>query len=300
MRNLKRKLFNLKLGTTNLNPNAIIYKIQSVKSLHCSKRDLRVCFLVTSSLAITTQIGVTLAGPSVPPPIPPTPLEVVERGPKITMDQVHISSSESIAHVPPLSCKCLGPDAEICKMLKELLTNKEKLLELANTPLNENCSVVLLNKLLEKLGDPGKFLIPCYFKELEVCMSLADLGGSINPMPLFVYQKLKLGKLKPTRMSLELANRSVTYPVGIAEDVFVQVDKFTFPADFVVVDYDIDPHVLLILGRPFLMTAKALVDVHGEELTLRIGDEKLTFNVENASNYPHEHDDESINKIDIC
>ncbi|GKA55038.1 reverse transcriptase domain-containing protein [Tanacetum coccineum] len=137
-------------------------------------------------------------------------------------------------------------------------------------------------------------------RELEVCMSLADLGGSINPMPLFVYQKLKLGKLKPTRMSLELANRSVTYTVGIVEDVFVQVGKFTFLADFIIVDYNVDPRVPLILGRPFLMTAKALVDVHGEELTLRIGDEKLTFNVENASNYPHEHDDESINKIDIC
>ncbi|GKB05972.1 reverse transcriptase domain-containing protein [Tanacetum coccineum] len=82
------------------------------------------------------------------------------------------------------------------KMLTDLLTNKEKLLELANTALNENCSVVLLNKLLEKLGDPGKFLIPCYFKELEVCMSLADLGASINLMPLFVYQKLKLVELK--------------------------------------------------------------------------------------------------------
>nr|GEU37072.1 hypothetical protein [Tanacetum cinerariifolium] len=156
------------------------------------------------------------------------------------------------------------------KMLKDLITNKEILLELANTPLNENCSTVLLNKLPEKLGDRGKFLIPCYFKELEVCMSLADLGESINPMPLSVYQKLKLRELKPTRMSLELANRLVTYSVGIVEDVFVQVDKFTFPTDFVVVDYDVDPRVPLISGRPFLRTACALVDVHGEELTLRI------------------------------
>ncbi|GJW24220.1 reverse transcriptase domain-containing protein [Tanacetum coccineum] len=130
-------------------------------------------------------------------------------------------------------------------------------------------------------------------------MSLADLGESINLMPLSIYQKLILGELKPTRMSLELANRSVTYPIGIVEDVFVQVEKFTFPADFVVVDYDVIPRVPLILGRPFLRTTRALVDVHGEELTLRVGDEKLTFNVESTLKYPHKHGDESINQIDI-
>ncbi|GKA53387.1 reverse transcriptase domain-containing protein [Tanacetum coccineum] len=130
-------------------------------------------------------------------------------------------------------------------------------------------------------------------------MSLADLGACINLMPLSIYQKLKLGELKPTRMSLELANRSVTYPVGIVEDVNMHVDKFTFLADFVVVDYDIDPRAHLILGRPFLQTAHALVNVHGEELTLRVGDEKLTFNVKSTSKYPHKHGDESINQIDI-
>ncbi|GKE65038.1 reverse transcriptase domain-containing protein [Tanacetum coccineum] len=100
-------------------------------------------------------------------------------------------------------------------------------------------------------------------------------------------------------MSLELANRSVTYPVGIAEDVFIQVYKFTFPTFFTVVDYDVNLHVPLILGRPFLWTACALVDVHGQELTIRVGDEKLTFNVESTSKYPHKHRDESINQIDI-
>ncbi|GJZ82132.1 reverse transcriptase domain-containing protein [Tanacetum coccineum] len=100
-------------------------------------------------------------------------------------------------------------------------------------------------------------------------------------------------------MTLELANRSVAYPAGIAEDVFVQVGKFMFPADFVVVDYDVDPHVPFILGRPFLKMTRALVDEHREELTLRVGDEKLIFNVESISKYPRNHGDESINKIDI-
>nr|GFD15787.1 reverse transcriptase domain-containing protein [Tanacetum cinerariifolium] len=105
-------------------------------------------------------------------------------------------------------------------------------------------------------------------------MALADLGASINLMPLSVWKKLSFPDLSSTCMTLELATRSIAYPAGIAEDVFVQVDKFTFPADFVVVHYDVDPRVPLILGRPFLRMAYALVDVHGEELILRDGDEK--------------------------
>ncbi|GJZ10248.1 reverse transcriptase domain-containing protein [Tanacetum coccineum] len=147
------------------------------------------------------------------------------------------------------------------KMLKSLLSNKEKLIELANTPLNENCSAVILKKLPEKLGDPGKFLIPCGFSELK-CKALADLGASINLMPLSVWKKLGLPELISTQMTLELANRDICTPKGIVRDVFVPVGKFTFPADFVIVDYESDPLVPLIFGRPFLQTARALIDVH--------------------------------------
>ncbi|GKE38997.1 reverse transcriptase domain-containing protein, partial [Tanacetum coccineum] len=185
------------------------------------------------------------------------------------------------------------------KMLKDLLSDKEKLLGLENTSLTENCSADLLKKLPEKLGDPGKFLIPCDFPELEKCMALADLGASIYLMPLYVWKKLMLPELVPTRITLELANWSIAYPTGIGEDVFVQVGKFTFPADFVFVDYDVDPHVPLILGRPFLRTARALVDVYGEELILRDGDEKLIFHADSTSKYPHKHGNESINMINF-
>ncbi|GKB51369.1 reverse transcriptase domain-containing protein [Tanacetum coccineum] len=200
----------------------------------------------------------------------------------------NISLAEALAHMPKFS-----------KMVKDLLTNKEKLLEWANTPLNENCSAVLLKKLPEKLGDTRRFLIPCDFYGLESCMALADLGASINLMPLSMWKTLSLPELTPTRMTLELATRIVAYPAGITEDVFLHVGKFTFPADFVVVDYDVDPRVPLILGKPFLRMAHALVNVHGEELTLRVGDEKLVFNVESTSKYPRKHGDESIHKIDI-
>nr|GFA85875.1 reverse transcriptase domain-containing protein [Tanacetum cinerariifolium] len=185
------------------------------------------------------------------------------------------------------------------KMLKALLSNKEKLHELANTPLNKNCSAVILKKLPEKLGDPGKFLIPCSFSELK-CKALADLGASIDLMSLSVWKKLGLPDLIPTRMTLKLTNRAICTPDGIERDVFVPVGKFTFPADFVVVDYESDPRVPLILGRPFLRTARALIDVYGEEMILRDGDERLTLNMKHDtaiySNHPHR---ESANLINI-
>ncbi|GJR12841.1 reverse transcriptase domain-containing protein [Tanacetum coccineum] len=182
---------------------------------------------------------------------------------------------------------------------KSLLSNKEKLFELANTPLNGNCSAMLLKKLPEKHGDPEKFLIPCDFPKLVESLALADLGASINLMPLSVGKKLSLPELTHTRMTLKLVNRSVAYPVGVAEDVIVKVGKFHFPADFVVVDYDVDPRVPLILGRPFLRTARALVDVFREELILRDGDEKLILYADNTSKHPQKHANELINMINF-
>ncbi|GJT44024.1 reverse transcriptase domain-containing protein [Tanacetum coccineum] len=248
--------------------------------------------------AITTRSGVSYDGLTIPPTSSPIPKEV-KREPEPTKDKVQTTSSGSTAHVQPLVVQVPIPEPDFASTFKSLLSNKEKLFELANTPLNENCSAVLLKKLPEKLRDPGKFLIPCDFPELVECLALADLGASINLMHLFVWKKLSLPELTPTRMTLKLANRSVAYPVGVAEDVFVKVGKFHFPADFVVVDYDVDPRVPLILGRPFLRTTRALIDVHGEELTLRVNDEAITFNVGHTSRYSYRYDDESINRIDV-
>nr|GEV13685.1 reverse transcriptase domain-containing protein [Tanacetum cinerariifolium] len=143
--------------------------------------------------------------------------------------------------------------------------------------LNENCSSMLLKKLPEKLGDSGKFLIPCDFPGMEICHALADLGASINIMPLSIWKKLSLPELTPTRMTLELVDRSITRPKGVAKDVFVKVGNFHFLTDFVVVDFEADPREPLILGRSFLRTGRALIDVYGEEITLRVNDESLTF-----------------------
>nr|GEW54942.1 reverse transcriptase domain-containing protein [Tanacetum cinerariifolium] len=161
--------------------------------------------------------------------------------------------------------------------LKALIENKEKLSEMARTPLNEHCSAVLLKKLPEKLGDPGKFLIPCDFPGMAKCLALADLDASINLMPYYVWKKISLPELTPTCMTLELADRSISRPVGVAEDVYVKVGTFHFLADFVVVDFDADPRVPLIFGRSFLKTERALIDVFKGELTLRVGKEAITL-----------------------
>ncbi|GJT26227.1 reverse transcriptase domain-containing protein [Tanacetum coccineum] len=182
--------------------------------------------------------------------------------------------------------------------IKSLLMNKEKLLELAKISLNENCSAMHLKKLFEKLGDPGKFLIPCNFPGMDVCHALTDLCASINLMPLSIWKKLSLPVLTPTRMTLELADRSITYPKGLAKDVFVKVGKFHFPIDFVVVDFKADPRVPLILERSFLRIDRALIDVYGEEITLRVDNEAVTFNLDQTTRYSSTNN-KSVNRIDI-
>nr|GEX23413.1 reverse transcriptase domain-containing protein [Tanacetum cinerariifolium] len=183
--------------------------------------------------------------------------------------------------------------------IKSLLSNKDKLCKLARTLLNKHCSTVLLKKLPKKLGDPGKFLIPCDFLGMAECLALANFGASINLMPLFVWNKLPLPNLSPTCMTLELADRLISRPVGVAEDIFVKVGTFHFMADFVVVDFDADPRVPLILGRSFLKTGRALIDVFEGELTLRVGKEAITFNLDQTSRYSVNYNDMTVNRIDV-
>nr|GEX00188.1 reverse transcriptase domain-containing protein [Tanacetum cinerariifolium] len=183
--------------------------------------------------------------------------------------------------------------------LKALIGNKEKLSEMARTPLNEHCSAVLLKKLPKKLGDPGRFLIPCDFSGTIECLALADLGASINLMPFSVWKRLYLPDLTPTCMTLELADHSISCPVGVAEDVYVKVGLFHFPADFVVVDFNADPRVPLILGRSFLKTERALIDVFKGELTLRVGKEAINFNMDQTSRYSANYSDMTAKRIDV-
>nr|GEX40616.1 reverse transcriptase domain-containing protein [Tanacetum cinerariifolium] len=183
--------------------------------------------------------------------------------------------------------------------IKSLLTNKDKLCELARTPLNEHYLAVLLKKYPEKLRDPGKFLIPCDFLRKAECLALDDLGAGINLMPLSMWNKLSLSDLTPTCMTLELADCSISRPVRVAEDVYIKVGTFHFSTDFIVVDFDVDPRVPLILERSFLKTGRALIDVFEVELTLRVGKEAITFNLDQTSRYSANYNDMTEKQIDV-
>ncbi|KAJ9538031.1 hypothetical protein OSB04_030764 [Centaurea solstitialis] len=164
------------------------------------------------------------------------------------------------------------------KFLKELVASRARMGTEEIAFLSAECSAVLSDT--PKKGDPGSFTIPCYFDKSISCRALADLGASLNLMPLSFYQKLGLGELKSTRMTIQLADRSVKYPVGIAEDVVVRVDKFVFPADFVILDIKDEVKVPLILGRPFLNTASAVIHVAERELSLGVGKDRITLSID--------------------
>nr|GEV18383.1 reverse transcriptase domain-containing protein [Tanacetum cinerariifolium] len=198
-----------------------------------------------------------------------------------------LSIADALVHMP-----------KFAPMFKKLLNNKNKLIELTKTPLNENCSAIVLKKLPEKLGDPGRFLIPCDFSEFDNCLALSGLGASINLMPLSIWKKLKLPTVKDTKMVLELADRTISKPTGVAENVFVKVRKFYFLVDFVVLDFIADPRVPLILGRHFLSTAHALIDVYEEEIILRHDDQSLTLKSDDMPSISY-NNFQSLNKVDL-
>nr|GEY13884.1 hypothetical protein [Tanacetum cinerariifolium] len=246
--------------------------------------------------AMTTRSGVTFAGPSVSPSSSsskePSPASTStsfstnssSKMPEVTKDTPSPASTStsfstnSSSKMPEVTKDTVQPSTENIQPLmaqkqiqiyEPVIAPKPKPTipypsrfnkqNLPMTPVNENCSAVILKKFPEKLGDPGKFLIPCDFPEFDECLALADLAG-------------------------------------IAEDVFAKVGKFHFPTDFVVVDYVVDPRVPLILGRPFLRTEFALIDVYGEELTLRVDDEAITFKAGQNSKYSY-NDTESMSSI---
>ncbi|XP_062085772.1 uncharacterized protein LOC133791881 [Humulus lupulus] len=172
------------------------------------------------------------------------------------------------------------------KFMKEILSKKRRLEDFETVALTEKCSAILQRKL----QDPGSFTIPSTIGKFECKYALCDLGASINLMPLSVFRKLGLGEAKPTTITLQLADRSIKHPKGVIEDVLVKVDKFIFPADFIVLDMEEDTTVPLILGRPFLAIGQALIDVQKGELRLRVQGEEVVFNLFKAMSYPRASD----------
>ncbi|XP_051142886.1 uncharacterized protein LOC127259548 [Andrographis paniculata] len=168
------------------------------------------------------------------------------------------------------------------KFFKEILSKKRSINNDEGVALAGECSTVLQRKLPIKQKDPGSYTIPCIIGTREFSHALCDLGSSINLMSYSIFRELGVGVMKPTEMQLQLANRSIRTPLGIVDDVPVQVEDFIFPVDFVILDMKKDPDMPLILGRPFLQTGSATVDIDDGKITLKVGKEQVSFDVAKA------------------
>ena len=156
------------------------------------------------------------------------------------------------------------------KFIKDILSQKRRLDDFETINLTEECSAILQRKLPQKLKNPGSFTIPWTIGNAIFERALCDLGASINLMPLSIFKRLGLGEARLTTVTLQLADRSLKHPRRVIEDVLVKVNKFIFPADFIVLDMEEDKEIPIILGRPFLATGRAMIDVQKGELKLRM------------------------------
>ena len=172
------------------------------------------------------------------------------------------------------------------KFLKEILSKKKKIAEDGIVNLTATCSAVIQRSHPAKMKDPASFTIPCSIGKYEFKKALCDSGASINLMPLSVVHRLSLGELIPTTITLQMADRSMAPPEGVLEDVLVKVGKFIFRVDFVNMKMEEDTQVPILLGRPFLATGAALIDVKKGELTLRVGDEAVHFKLNKSLKQP--------------
>ncbi|KAK9750159.1 hypothetical protein RND81_02G177700 [Saponaria officinalis] len=176
------------------------------------------------------------------------------------------------------------------KFLKDLLSRKKKFEDNTTVSLFKECSAILLKKLSQKLEDPGSFSILCSIGHVSINSTFCDLGASVSLMPLSIFRKLQMQELKPTRVSLQLADRSVKFPLGVCEDVPLLVGKLLIPCDFFVMDIPEDAHVPIILGRPCLAIAGAIIDVKNGKLSLQVGEDKVEFELNKSMRAPSMHD----------
>ena len=165
------------------------------------------------------------------------------------------------------------------KFLKEILSKKRRFADKGVVNLTATCSAVIKKNFPEKMKDPGSFTISCTIGGFEIQKGLCDSGASINLMLLSLARRLSLGELTPTTVTLQMADRTMEKPEGVIEDVLVKVGKFIFPVDFIILDIEEDSQVPLLLGRPFLATGAALIDMQKGVLTLRVGEEASDFNL---------------------
>ncbi|KAL5578113.1 hypothetical protein UlMin_019812 [Ulmus minor] len=234
--------------------------------------------------AITLRGGKTLEAP-----------EINEKNPKeLVSRQEEENNEQGNLHINIPLVEALEQMPNYVKFMKDMLTKKRRFGEFETVALTRECSTVLQNKLPPKLKDLGSFTIPCSIGNQYFGKALCDLGASINLMPMSIFKKLGIGEARPTTVSLQLADRSIAHPEGKIEDVLVKVDKFIFPVDFIVLDYEADLEVPIILGRPFLATGRTLIDVQNGELTMRVQEEHVTFNVFQSMKFPSDMEECSV------
>ncbi|CAJ2654820.1 unnamed protein product [Trifolium pratense] len=193
--------------------------------------------------------------------------------------QINIPFSEALEQMPTYA-----------KFMKEILTKKRRYNDDEVIQLDASCSAIIQRTLPTKEKDPGRVTLPVTIGNVNVGKALIDLGSSINLIPLSVIQRVGGLDITRTRMTLQLADKSITRPSGMAEDVLVKVDKFIFPIDFVVMDIEEDDDVPLILGRPFMKTARMMIDIDDGVMKVRVQDEEVSFNLWEAMKHPHEKD----------
>ncbi|GJT82714.1 hypothetical protein Tco_1057056 [Tanacetum coccineum] len=237
-------------------------------------------------LEAETRLKVDFKGP-IPQMTPTKEMEAIQELSAHSLSCINIPVFEALEQMP-----------KYAKFMKDLLARKGKTKETSKITINERCSVVLLNKIPFKEKDPRSFTIPCVIGKMGIDKPLADLGANISLMPYYMYARLDLGELKPTRMCIELANKSTQYPRGIAENVIVKIDKFIFLVDFVVLDMKEDHKISIILGRRFLAITHAMIDVFNKKISFEVGNETIMFDIEKSMKFSTPEDDECLS-IDI-
>nr|GEX71721.1 reverse transcriptase domain-containing protein [Tanacetum cinerariifolium] len=248
---------------------------------------------------ITTQSGIAYQGLTIPTTY--SPPKVVEREIEVTKDMVPPTNNGSTKDVQPLVVKVKTQIPNYEPVEAPVSTPKPNLKPSILYPSRLNDQKEKFFQIFQDLNFNISFadaliLMPKFGTTIK---TLADLGASINLMPLSVWKMFSLPEQSPTCMTLKLADRSISRPIGVIEDVSVKVGRFHFSADFLVVDFDADPRVSLILGRSFLQTGRGLMDVYDGELTLRVGNKAVTFNLDQTARYSSNYDDMSVNQIDV-
>ncbi|XP_025638733.1 uncharacterized protein [Arachis hypogaea] len=191
--------------------------------------------------------------------------------------EINISLAEALEQMPLYA-----------EFLKELINKKRSWNEKETMVLTQECSAVIQRGLPPKLKDLGSFIISCTIGNITLEKALCNLGARINLMPLSLMKKLAIEEVKPTRMSLQMADRSLKIPNGVVENLLVKIGEFIFPTNFVILDIEEEGHNTIILGRPFLATARAIIDVEKGEMTFRVHNEKMIINVFKTMQYPPE------------